>query len=868
MLEASNPSPGSTPSRGIWLVALLVLLGLAWGLWSLFAPDGGQAPGEPSVPSVVAASDLPADLRAEREVEATAELDRLSLLERQLAAREDDLTTGGIMGPAQVRATVAKLQELEAIARNPASDRAALEQAYRDTRDFWRERTLAFEAFLGTSPETDGLVPFNSRLYAEGRGLPSVEAYRREYQVLAVRFEKLRARQQVVWEAELQGRAERLQRITRIRFELLDRCRDAGASPVLEDPVRSAQDALLELSSFPARWSGLMRLRFLEMHKQVGGGLSLAMSLLQEGGLVLFGLLLGLGPAVVAARRGGYPGRPLYWGLAFLAAVVGRWAVAGTLGDLGGPLLFLVEYYVVWRLYLYAVETTLGPAVSWLLGAGSPAWAATGVRTLRRLGQLFLARAVLLRLVVALAGPGVLLFGLDRLLDLVVLLLLWSAAWAWRRELGLLVQRLAPASLGPALASPCLSPRTGWLVAPVAALAVLGLILLNLALGALSRFESGKRLSAGVLRRWMEVSGAEPGPSGSLPEGYREAFLAVAPDPLAAWQLLAPGFLGGLHAPIDGWREGGPGTPVLVVHGNPGSGLSTVVEHLQRHYSPRMPVVPLRLSARITSASELVRATAQAFGLPPQAGAEDLARALSGRPPTLVVLPEANRLFLATVGGFEAWRALQLLVRRCREQLFWVLAMGTPALSYLRAVHAEAPMAAHPVHIPRWSDEALRSMILRRHAATGRPLIFADSVRRASEGSPGSTPESHYFQVLWEQSAGNPSVARELWMAGAGEGPDGALRVGLPPRTSAGILARLSEATLFVLAAVVRHEALTARQVALALSLSERRAFLACEQGLEAGVLELTEERLLRVPPLRQADIFRFLRERNLLDGF
>src|SRR5690606_14495796 len=141
-------------------------------------------------------------------------------------------------------------------------------------------------------------------------------------------------------------------------------------------------------------------------------------------------------------------------------------------------------------------------------------------------------------------------------------------------------------------------------------------------------------------------------------------------------------------------------------------------------------------------------------------------------------------------GGFEAWRALQVLVRRCQDRLFWVLVMGTPTMEYLRAVSAGDVFLAHVVRPPRWSDSALRAMILARHARTGLPHRFGEGVVQAARAT-AATPENQYFRVLWEVCDGNPTVAQDLWLASARLDPHGGLRLGLPPRNPASLLAAL-----------------------------------------------------------------------------
>lgn len=557
-------------------------------------------------------------------------------------------------------------------------------------------------------------------------------------------------------------------------------------------------------------------------------------------------MLLPLLACRVAARAAG-ANAATGWLVAWILASLGGPFLANTVAEALRPLPDLIAYFALYRLYLVALNGLLVPALDRVLVEEFPDRPIGARRPMEGLGLLFLLRAWVLRILLALAGPGVLLNTARNVLDLLIPGLVWLVAWRWRRELGEIVQRLVPAPAGPALASWTAGARTGWLVAPLTAALVvlLGTVMSLLAL--LSRSEAGKQVSAGLLRRWMETALERDHPMlPPPPPEYRKAFLQAPVDPLAHWG----GFLREIQGPLDRWLAGEEGEPVLTVHGPPRFDLEPLMVYLARQYSGRMQVRELRPKGRITTAEAL----REALGPLPEG-------------PTLLLVPEAARLFLATVGGFEAWRELQVQIRRSQFVAFWVLLMGTPTRNYLQATAAGEVAMARAVAVPRWSDEALRRMILHRHAATGLTYRFDSAVALAARATPGATPESQYFQVLWQQSEGNPEVATELWLASLRLDPSGVLRVGLPPRNPHNLLASLPPVVGFVLAALFRHSGLTLAELVRVTALSERRVFLACERLLELGVLDAREDGRMGVTRRWLRDVTIYLEGRNLLDG-
>lgn len=838
-LELRPPSPRS--SSGVLLLAVFAVAALlVAGLWKF-----RERPEEPSIPSVVAGRDLPADLRLEDEQEAAREKALLGRVLDKIAAVEKEPVAGTNVPAAKVEEIVRQLARLEEVASAPDASPDDLKEAYEEVDDLWRDRLRSLQGLMASPPSA---LPFDVPPLR-----PHLEdaSYRRLHAQVRERAARLAEQLRRGREADLQGRAERLRRTIVLRAAILKRLRSLGSVLSVDDPARWFGDAVTEVSSYPTRKLAIMELELVDVRRRSPGDFALGLNVLQELGRVFLIVLLPL-LAVRGAARADRPGAP---GALRAAVWVGAWVLAalcgpfleGTLGEALRPLPDLVGYYALYRVYTVGVATLAVPVIERVLLEENPDRPVPARRPLENLGRLVLARALALRLLLAVAGPGVLLNTATSLFDTFLPLLCWLVAWSWRAEVATLVRHLVPAPLGPRLADGVAAPRTGWLMAPVGLVVVLLLGTAQTLLAQASRYESGKRLSAGLLRRWMETALDRETPTlPPAPAKYRKDFLSAAADPFPDLE----DFLRRLHEPVDRWLAGEEGEPVLTVHGPPGADPGPLVRSLAARYSGTLRVLELRPSGRLTTAAAL----REALGGPLE-------------PATLVLVPDAARLFLATVGGFEAWRELQVLARKSQHAAFWVLMMGTPTRNFLRHLSAGDIAMSRALAAPRWSDEALRRMILARHEASGLPYRFDSAVVLAARAVPGTTPETQYFQVLWQQSAGIAEVAQELWLASVRVDPAGGLRVTLPPRNPQAVLTAQPPVVGFVLAALFRHGALDLAEAARVTSMTERRVFLACELLLEAGILEHGRDGRMVVSRLWLPDVSSYLEGRNLLDG-
>ncbi|MFN8611978.1 MAG: hypothetical protein U0931_30815 [Vulcanimicrobiota bacterium] len=855
------------PALALLALSLMVLV-----LW--LRPWGQLEQGElPGLVVTTQASSLSQPVRAELLTELKLRQRELERCEVELGQMEEHPGPSLAVSAARVEEVLQTLERLEALLKDPDLDGQQLRQARQEVRRLWQDRAASLKQYLalGERGELPELPPQDQLLAARLAGSSECLNYLSQYSRLQAEWKSQASRQAEAFVADLSGRTERLGRVAWLRYHVLQRLARLNWMALFESPAAWFEDCLFELRCYPDRKLGRYLLARAQIQRRTGGGGAFYVGWAEQMAQAALGLFL-LGSCLMAADRrdrlGGAGWRGLWtWLAVWPVCQLGLYLVSDGVTDFLRPIFVLGGLYVFYRAYQQLAQ---GPLLQAIIA--SRMGQKVGVRTRARQhlevwGKVLWLGGTCNAVALALAGPGLLAVSSEAAVGALVKLVYWFLSWNWRLELGQSLSVLLPGTqrMSGWLVGLCASPLTGLLLAPLAVPLVALLEGLHWMVRRSVRYDWAKRMSAGVLRRWMESNSHHQSGRQAVPDEYRATFQALDWSPAPSWELSNPNFCAQLEGAVSHWQSGSARAhSLLAVHGPTGSGREAVAEHLEETFGPRLRVVRLELPGRLTTQSELLEAVAACFNLPPS-NAEELAAGLRELAPTLLIIPQAQRLFLARLGGFEAIDRLHQLLLSCRARVFGCLIFPSQSLRYLRLVVSERWTFPSVVRMPRWSEAALRAMLLARHAAAGGELRFAPAVLRAAEATPGVSPETCFFHILRELSGGNPAVACELWLEAARLDESSQVVIDLPPRKPVHLLAGLPGPAVYVLAAVVRHGELTRQQAVEVTALPASQLFTAWELCQELGVL--VGEETLTVHSSWLADLAHFLKERNLLDG-
>ncbi|MCG8317687.1 MAG: AAA family ATPase [Pseudomonadales bacterium] len=234
---------------------------------------------------------------------------------------------------------------------------------------------------------------------------------------------------------------------------------------------------------------------------------------------------------------------------------------------------------------------------------------------------------------------------------------------------------------------------------------------------------------------------------------------------------------------------------------------------------------------------------------------------------TIIVIDEAQHLFLSEVGCFDGYKMLQSLLGAKLENIFWLVAINQPSWVYLNDVFGRTYQFSNRINIQRWSLQEIRDLILNRHKASRRQLTYDELLLASTSNVETATraAESRCFSLLWDQSAGLPAVALSIWINSASNPAKGKIEMGVPERPTSNTLLNLSDDYLFVYSALVTHESLNTQQAQAVTHLPEAIVRRALKLGLDQGFLQRKSHGRYIINPLWYLQLCQLLRRKNFL---
>lgn len=557
------------------------------------------------------------------------------------------------------------------------------------------------------------------------------------------------------------------------------------------------------------------------------------------------------------------------WGLFLLALEALQWAMGPAADTIEAKILFTP--LVVFGFYRLAVDAAAALLLSvaehfgLVVSEKRRAKLLSSVRNVLRIGTAM----VLILLVSRGAGQGYLSSLVVKFAWIVILTAVIGELFRWRREMVGTFLELQPEGRLAAVVRQSRDRWYGVFVAPAAFVWLAGRAAATVAREFALGFEQTQKALAYLFRRQIERRAELEGyAEGDVAELPGEVVAAFQEDAVGRGPLVVDHFPGlrDLHQVLSSWRDTGASGSFLLT-GERGIGKTSWLNQLEREDVPVERFVPgerftdfARLAARLGDQLQV--------DVDPDDPLYSLGSALTEGPRRVVVLDQAQHLFLADVGGYDAFAGFARLVNRTCRRVFWLCSMNTYAWRHLIAVRPDAAVFRGSAHLSGWSEEKIRELIRARCAASGARFNFADLVVDGMEGVSTQArlieSEEGYTRLLWDYSDGNPRAALHFFLRSLDAERGDRVRVRLFRAPDVDRLEAGGFAGLFVLAGVVTHESISFDHLVEVTRLERPECFIHLDRMAELGAV-VCENDLYRVSATWHRAAVRLLRRRNLL---
>lgn len=354
-----------------------------------------------------------------------------------------------------------------------------------------------------------------------------------------------------------------------------------------------------------------------------------------------------------------------------------------------------------------------------------------------------------------------------------------------------------------------------------------------------------------------------------VPQQYERWFSPVE-DSENDFPVITTGLFEAILKPVDAWLTDLTDENALVVTGEKGIGKTAALLRLKQSLSDNNPeVIVHRFSvpAKTTNEEAVYQLIGDIIGTDLSEGPATLARTDEERPPTVVILDEAQNLFLSSVEHLNGWRALLNLTNVRVKNLFWIVSINNQSWAYLCNVFGREYQIRNAIHAKRWSQNDIRSLILSRNHLSGYKIRYDDVLlsSRGSEAGNLRNAEQRYFSLLWDSCRGVPMTALGMWLTSVH--PHGrTVTVGLPQIPDSSVLEKLGSKLMFVYATIVTHENLTFEEVLQTTNQQENVVRYALKSALDAEFIERSQDGRYRITSLWYHTVISYLARKNMLN--
>jgi hypothetical protein len=206
-------------------------------------------------------------------------------------------------------------------------------------------------------------------------------------------------------------------------------------------------------------------------------------------------------------------------------------------------------------------------------------------------------------------------------------------------------------------------------------------------------------------------------------------------------------------------------------------------------------------------------------------------------------------MFLKIVSGFSGLENFLHFISQTKHSIFWVISCTLFSWDFLsKAIGINNYFSRH-ITLNKISPEELKSIILKRHRASGYHIEFeiegTPSKKKKLKKSPDENPqhlqlEEQYFNHLHKLASGNVSTAILLWLRSIKEFSKDKMVLSTDYEFDFSFLDKLSEENLFTLGAILHHELLPPENHSLIFNQNIDKSRLQLENLAGEGLLVIT----------------------------
>ncbi|GEM_PF-3230219 len=396
----------------------------------------------------------------------------------------------------------------------------------------------------------------------------------------------------------------------------------------------------------------------------------------------------------------------------------------------------------------------------------------------------------------------------------------------------------------------------------------------DLFIKATENFAISKKISANLFKKQIESVEVEEGADEKIPLEYKEKFTFKSLETDDHYVEHTQEIEAGIKEEIVEWVEEKSEEHSVVIHGDKGIGKTTllkkVIKDLSSDHGDSLDFIYSKVPSKTIDKEKAFRFIESSLGFEEQ-GSFDLYKLdQSLEKKTVLVIDEAQNLFLSHTKGFSAYNALLNMINLNTKNIFWVLSFNKYSWLYLDRAFGRSQFFRNIFALKGWDDNAIKDLILKRHNSSDFKLsydLLINATRSQDEMDRYTTIEAKFFKLLWELSRGNPRAALYLWMTSLSKRNSKTFNVHIPKDADLDSLDKLGDDIFFVIADVLKHENLSPSEIESTTNLPKGIVRNAIKVGQERNFFFKDKQGRYMIEISSQYGLIKYLRSKNFIYG-
>ncbi|MDH4235321.1 MAG: hypothetical protein OEV15_09350, partial [Gallionella sp.] len=363
------------------------------------------------------------------------------------------------------------------------------------------------------------------------------------------------------------------------------------------------------------------------------------------------------------------------WAVMLLGVAVAQDLVAGT--DIAEISLFLpyIAFYLWYRVFLNFALSVMGMVAFSGVIQSTMVDKARLLHTVRIVGIYFFVLLAILHATEDAVGEALIYRIVYGLVVYVGVLVCAYAAHEWRNEITGVAKQLLPERVYLAINTLSGNKLLSWFTS----LPALCLVILTKLAGHIKKwageFDFFKRISAAIFLRRIEHAtkakgAAETKKLPQLPEEYLKWFSFDEVEDKSLLIELENKIVPGIEAVLSAWSDNSSLDHSLALFGEKGSGKSCLLDMIEQRYK-KCNVHRINVPPKLITREAVLTFFGKELGMDLSQGDVSLLKAEADMPDTVLLIDNAQNLFLGELGGFEGYRTFAELMNSGTEHLFW-----------------------------------------------------------------------------------------------------------------------------------------------------------------------------------------------------